>query len=169
MPPAPPPGPPVDEHHRYAGLVSRACALAVDVALVAATCAMVATLPPLAWRELVGGEANWLAAVCAFASAVLPWVYFTAAWWLGGRTAGALLLGLAVTRPDGGRLGVLRAALRSIVGLTFAPVWLVGLLWVLFDERRRAWHDLIFDTVVRYRAGGSGPDHRTHARGSVPI
>ena len=151
-------GAPADRHHRYAGLVSRCCGLAVDLAIVAAAAGATAGLPPLVWREVTGRDAAWLSAACALAAAALPWLYFTACWWLGGRTVGALLLGLTVTRPDGARLGLVRAAARAAAGLLVAPVWLVGMLNVLFDPDRRAWHDLVFDTVVRYHVrAGAGP------------
>ncbi|GAA1838877.1 hypothetical protein GCM10009682_63910 [Luedemannella flava] len=142
-----------DRHHQYAGLVSRWCALAVDLAIVATAAALTASLPSAIWRSVTGVEPDLLPAVSVMAAAALPWTYFTAAWWLGGRTVGALLLGLAVTRPDGGRVGLVRAATRAGVGIAFAPVWLVGMLNVLFDAERRAWHDRLFGTVVRYRAG----------------
>jgi hypothetical protein len=30
-------------------------------------------------------------------------------------------------------------------------VWLVGLITVLSDDQRQAWHDRVFHTVVRYK------------------
>ncbi|GAA1766605.1 RDD family protein [Luedemannella helvata] len=146
-------GAPADRHHQYAGLVSRWCALAVDLAIVASAAGATASLPPLVWQEVTGTDAQWLAAASTLVAAALPWTYFTACWWLGGRTVGALLLGLMVTRPDGGRLGIVRAGARAAAGLFLAPVWLAGMLNVLFDAERRAWHDLVFNTVVRYHAG----------------
>jgi uncharacterized RDD family membrane protein YckC len=145
----------------------------VDVAVVSTAAAVLATLPALAWKQLTGEDGEWVAIGTAVAAAVLPWLYFSVAWWLGGRTVGALMMGLIVTRPDGGRLGAVRAGLRAAVGLMFAPVWLVGLLMIIWDGRRRALHDRVFGTVVRYRAGdGRGrpdDDRRTGSAGYVSV
>ena len=43
-----------------------------------------------------------------------------------------------------------RAAIRAAVGLLIAPLWIIGLAYVLWDRRRRALHDLVFGTVVPY-------------------
>jgi uncharacterized RDD family membrane protein YckC len=92
------------------------------------------------------------------AAGLLPWAYFTVAWWIGGRTVGGLLMGTAVERPDGRRVPLVVAALRSAIGLVLAPLWLVGLVGVLWDKRRRAWHDVVFHTVVRRTSAGARPD-----------
>jgi uncharacterized RDD family membrane protein YckC len=84
------------------------------------------------------------------ASIGLPWGYFTISWWLAGQTLGGMLLGVAVLRNNGEELGLLHAAVRAAIGLLFAPLWLVGLLAVLWDDQRRAWHDKVFRTVVRF-------------------
>jgi uncharacterized RDD family membrane protein YckC len=43
-----------------------------------------------------------------------------------------------------------QSGLRALVGLLLPPLWLIGMLAVLWDERRRAWHDRLFRTVVCY-------------------
>jgi hypothetical protein len=40
--------------------------------------------------------------------------------------------------------------LRSAIGLLLAPLWLIGLITVLFDDRRRSLLDMLSGTVVRY-------------------
>ncbi len=135
---------------RYAGLVSRLAALAVDVAVLTVAVLAIGALPPAATEAVLGSSPDWLARACAIAGAVLPWLYFTLCWWLTGETVGGLLLGIRVRRRDGARVSPVRAGLRAFLGLTFAPLWLVGLLAILVDGRRRALHDLVFATVVRY-------------------
>jgi uncharacterized RDD family membrane protein YckC len=139
----------------YSGLVSRLTALAVDVALLTVACLSISVLPGLAWSEVVGRSPSWLGTASGIVAGVLPWAYFTVCWSLNGQTAGNLLLGIAVQRDDGRRIGFIRAALRAAIGLTFAPLWLVGMLNILFNSRRRAWIDLLMRTVVRptVRAG----------------
>jgi uncharacterized RDD family membrane protein YckC len=138
----------------YAGLVSRVTGLVVDVVVLTAAGLAVTTLPTLAWQQLTGGAPGWLAGLSGAAGALLPTGYFTACWWLNGRTVGGLVAGTVVQRPDGRDLALLQALARALVGLLLAPVWLVGLLGVLTDPRRRAWHDRLFRTVVRYSTDG---------------
>jgi uncharacterized RDD family membrane protein YckC len=141
----PSPGAPA---YAYAGLASRLVALAVDVALLTIAGLLVSVLPGLAWSQVVGHPPGWFTATCAVIASVLPWAYFTVAWWLGGQTAGGLLVGTRVARTHGQRPMLVQAALRAFVGLLLVPLWLIGLAWVLWDPRRRAWHDIVFRTVV---------------------
>lgn len=141
----PSPGAPA---YAYAGLASRLVALAVDVALLTMAGLFVSVLPGLAWSQVVGDPPGWFTAGCAIVASVLPWAYFTVAWWLGGQTAGGLVVGTRVARTHGERPLLVQAALRAFVGLLLVPLWLIGLVRVLFDPRRRAWHDVVFRTVV---------------------
>ncbi len=143
------PSPP--QRNAYAGLVSRVVALLIDVALLTLTALAISTLPELAWQEvLVRAVPGWFSAGVTAAAALVPWAYFAACWWLNGQTIGDLLIGVVVLRSDGQELSFPHAAARSLAGLLLAPLWLLGLFAVLWDERRRAWHDRIFRTVVRY-------------------
>ena len=81
---------------------------------------------------------------------LVPWAYFTACWWLTGRTVGAAVVGLVVLRGDGEHVRLHVAALRAATGLLLWPLWLAGMAGVLTDPKRRAWHDRLFRTVVRY-------------------
>jgi uncharacterized RDD family membrane protein YckC len=138
-------------HRAYAGLVSRLAALAIDVTLLALGAAVTRLLPPAIWQEIFGRPApGWLESICGFAALALPWLYFTGSWWLASQTVGGLIVGIVVLRPDGSELSLLHAALRSAILLLLAPVWIVGMLAILWDEKRRAWHDRLLGTVVRY-------------------
>ncbi len=138
-------------HNAYAGLVSRLAALTIDVALLTITALAISTLPTVAWEQVVNREVpGWLTTGSAVASALLPVSYFTACWWLTGQTVGDLLFGIVVRHRDGGDVAFAQAFARAAVGLLLVPLWIVGLLGVLWDERRRAWHDRVFRTVVRY-------------------
>lgn len=146
-------------HRAYAGLVSRLVALAVDVGLVSVAAIATRLLPEAVWEEVLGRAAPaWLGWVASVAALVLPWAYFTVSWWLAGQTVGDVILGLVVLRRDGQELSLPHAALRAAGGLALAVVWLIGLLGVVWDDQRRAWHDRVFRTVVRYaEAPGPGP------------
>ncbi len=154
----------IDElpHTAYAGLVSRLGALAVDIGLITLSTLAVGTLPVLAWEQVSPQDAPaWFGALTRVIAALLPLGYFTAFWWLTGQTVGALVTGVRVRNRHDGRLSLPHAAVRAAGCLLFAPLWLVGLLAVLWDRRRRAWHDRVFATVVCYSGAptrtGSGP------------
>lgn len=137
-------------HPPYAGIVSRLAGLAIDAALLAVASSVTASGVPAVWATLDGEAPGWLKASSAVLAALLPVVYFTACWWMTGQTLGAVLFGTVVRRPDGRHVGLLRALLRAVVGLAIPVLWLVGMVGVLSDDRRRAWHDRLFGTVVRY-------------------
>lgn len=145
MPPQPVP------HEAYAGLVSRLAALLTDLALITVATVGVSTLPPLVWEQVVlRAVPGWLTAGSAVAAALLPVAYFTTCWWLTGQTAGYLLFGIAVRHRDAHGVSFPQAAARAVVGLILAPLWMVGMFGALWDDRRRAWHDRLFRTVVLY-------------------
>jgi uncharacterized RDD family membrane protein YckC len=132
----------------YAGLVTRLVGLVVDVVVLTVAGLAVSTLPGVAWRQVLGTPPGWLTGGAGAAAAVLPWAYFTVFWTLGGRTPGAMLVGVHLARDDGGPMSLGRSAVRAAAGLALAPLWLVGLVGTLGDQRRRAWHDRLFGTVV---------------------
>lgn len=135
----------------YAGIVSRLSALGADVVVLLLADIVVGALPRMAWQQLVVRPVpGWLTAGSAAVAALLPWTYFTVGWWLSGQTLGNRLFGIAVHDRDGHGPSFVQSAIRAAVGLLLAPLWLIGLLGVLWDERRRAWHDRLFGTVVRY-------------------
>ncbi|HWT16076.1 MAG TPA: RDD family protein [Patescibacteria group bacterium] len=68
--------------------------------------------------------------------------YFVISWRRGGQTIGMRAWKIAV-RGETGALSLRAALLRVAVG-AFLP----GLLWCLFDPRRRALHDRVAGTVV---------------------
>jgi uncharacterized RDD family membrane protein YckC len=135
---------------RHAGLVSRLSALTVDVVILTVVGLAVSTLPSVAWEQLTGTAPGWVNGVSAVVAAVLPFLYFTLSWATTGQTPGDILLGLVVRHRDGGRVGLLQAGLRAFGGLLLPPLWLVGMLAVLWNPERRAWHDRLFRTVVCY-------------------
>jgi uncharacterized RDD family membrane protein YckC len=136
-------------HRDYAGLVTRLTGLVVDVGLLTVAGLAVGGLPGLAWEQVLGEPPGWVTAAAGVASALLPWAYLTACWTLTGRTVGAMLVDVRTCRADGRPMSAGRAALRALIGLVLAPLWLVGLVGTLRDEHRRAWHDRLFGTVVR--------------------
>jgi uncharacterized RDD family membrane protein YckC len=75
--------------------------------------------------------------------------YFPYFWARGGQTPGMRVFGIRVVRDrDGGPVTGWIAILRLLGYWVSALVFYVGYIWILFDARRRGWHDLIAGTVV---------------------
>lgn len=146
------------------GLVSRALALGIDIALVNiaffATSAFVAIvaavfLPDsdgLSTPAFVVGTAGWLTA---------GGLYLLTFWALAGQTPGMRFLGIRIEADASRRLG-LRRSVRRLIG--FGLSWIsfgLGFIGVVLGERRRGLQDVLAGTDVRY-----GEDER--ARYSEP-
>jgi uncharacterized RDD family membrane protein YckC len=139
------------EHPPYAGIVTRAIALAADAALVTLLFMSVVGVASLV-ASLVGTlRPAWLAGVLLTAGWVLlAGSYFVLFWSSAGQTPGMRLLRVRVRGPDGHRLSTGRSLVR-LVGLVLAIIPLfAGFLPVLFSERRRGLPDYLAGTVVVY-------------------
>jgi uncharacterized RDD family membrane protein YckC len=137
----------------YAGIASRAVALALDVLIAdlivlfgAAMLALVGSLVGEFRLDTTGK----LLAVGAWAITVAS--YFVIFWSSTGQTPGMRALGLRVTTYTGGHLQVGRAVVRLVgLGLAIVPLF-AGFLPVLVDDRRRALQDFMARTIVVYDA-----------------
>lgn len=134
----------------YAGIVSRALALAMDAAIVQGSLVIgVALLSLIA--QLVGGVHLGTVgqAILAAGWLVLTGAYFAISWTVSGQTLGMRAMHLAVETSDGVRgLRPMRAIVRTLwLGLCILVVF-AGFVTVLFDRRRRGVHDLVAGTVV---------------------
>jgi uncharacterized RDD family membrane protein YckC len=128
--------------------------LVVDGLAVTLLVLVVATLPEFTWSNLSALTVpRWLAGVTSAIAMIVPLVYFTALWTTTGQTVGGMATGIVVEHRDGHRLSFPHALARAAVGLLFAPLWILGMLAILEDGRRRAWHDQLMRTDVRYVTG----------------
>lgn len=145
----------------YAGIASRAVALAADVAIVqlivlsgGAILALVASLV----GEVQLDRAERAIAACVWVVIVIT--YFVIFWSSAGQTPGMRLLGLRVVAGDGPPSP--GHALVRVIGLGLAIVPLfAGFLPVLVDDRRRALQDFMAGTVVIYDEPAARADART--------
>jgi uncharacterized RDD family membrane protein YckC len=133
----------------YAGIVTRAAALALDALTVLAIFVLASGVAALI-MSLVGGTRHHLLAGSLLGAG---WIlvaggYFVLFWSAAGQTPGMRLMRLRVRRQRGGGLSVGRAIVRAIgLALAIIPMF-AGFIPALFDERRRALPDYLAGTVV---------------------
>ena len=133
----------------YAGIATRAIALAVDMAIIHVLVFSGGAVLALA-GSLVGDlRLDTLARIlvaAAWAAAIVG--YFVTFWSTVGQTPGMRVMEVRVT-DAGGELPSVGRSLVRIVGLALAIIPLfAGFLTVLVDDRRRGLHDLLAGTVV---------------------
>jgi uncharacterized RDD family membrane protein YckC len=135
----------------YAGVATRALALAADVGLTIVLFMALTGVVALV-SALVGGlGSGWVAgALLGSGWLFVVGVYFVLFWSGAGQTPGMRLLRLRVTTLAGVPPSPLRALARFFgLLLSIAPLF-AGFLPVLFSERRRGLHDYLAGTVVVY-------------------
>ena len=80
---------------------------------------------------------------------VVYFVYFPYFWTKDGQTLGMRPFKLRVVMDkDGGKVTMGPAILRLVGYWIDQIIFYLGYIWVLIDNRRRGWHDLIAGTVV---------------------
>lgn len=80
---------------------------------------------------------------------VVAWLYFALGDSSAGQgTLGKRIMGLKVTKVDGGKIGFGRASLRYVGRLLGVLTLLIGFLIALVTPRRRALHDYVAGSVV---------------------
>ena len=135
----------------YAGIATRAVALAIDVAIahviVFAGGAILALVGSLVADIRLDTLARLLA---AGAWVTVVGVYFVLFWSTAGQTPGMRLMSLRVMTRNGEPPGVARSIVRLIgLGLAIVPLFL-GFVPVLIDAQRRGLQDFLAGTIVLY-------------------
>jgi uncharacterized RDD family membrane protein YckC len=151
----------------YAGFSSRLIAFLIDTVIIAAVFLFVSWFIVTSWnmihlepvvRQLE--EKNLILktlvtfitsplfySLVSFLFVVTYYVFF---WTIAGQTPGKGIMGLKILPRKGGKLKLGRAILRYLgYYLSIIPLGL-GVLWILVDDRRSAWHDKIAGTCVVY-------------------
>jgi len=84
--------------------------------------------------------------VSAFVFMLLYFPYF---WQRSGQTPGMKVTRIRVVRDaDGGPISWGPALIRLVGYWVSSSVFYVGFIWILFDKRKRGWHDLMAGTCV---------------------
>lgn len=138
---------------RFAGHGARLLAYLLDTLIVFAVIALL--------FAVLGGVALGAARVESFGLAAggivifvlvvlaIGFLYFPFFWWRGGQTPGMRVFRIRVVRDrDGGPISGGQAALRLLGYWVNGVAFYIGFAWILIDQRRRGWHDLIAQTVV---------------------
>ena len=139
-----------------AGLVSRAAALLLDAGILNAGFFLVTALigfvvsaisageDELGGAALVVGTGAWLAAIAGYL------VFF---WSLSGQTPGMRFLGLRLRDRSGAyHLGLRRSLRRLGAAVLGAIPFGAGYVPILFNDRRRGFHDRVAETEMFYEA-----------------
>ena len=77
-------------------------------------------------------------------------LFYAGFWVYAGRTLGMQTWRLRITDAQGGKIGIRQAVARFLASLLS---WLpggLGYLWILWDPQRRAWHDRLSGTLIKY-------------------
>ncbi len=135
----------------FAGIVTRALALATDAIVITVLYTIVVGVVSLV-ASLVGGlRPQWLVGALLAAHWILVGgAYFVLFWSAVGQTPGMRLLRLRVRTTEGGALSAVRSIVRFVgLVLSIIPMF-VGFIPVLFTKRRRGLADFLAGTVVLY-------------------
>jgi uncharacterized RDD family membrane protein YckC len=144
--------------NEYAGLVTRAIAFAIDVALIDLAAAFVAIVVGLGISALDVPDVVVTIAIAIGGVAYVAWFvgYFATFWSTTGQTPGARVMGVRVVCASGTEPVRLRAAVVRLAGMVLAAIPLfAGFLLILVDDRRRGLQDRLARTVVVYASDES--------------
>jgi uncharacterized RDD family membrane protein YckC len=135
------------------GLVTRAVAGAIDVALISVAMSIGSGLLASIIPAVTGGS-DGLSAIGVLAFGLTGFVIgsslFVTFWALVGQTPGMRLLSIHLDAGGTRELGLRRALKRLLgVGLSLLPAGL-GFFAILLSPQRRGWHDRLAGTVVVY-------------------
>jgi uncharacterized RDD family membrane protein YckC len=135
------------------GLVTRALAGAIDLALISAALSIASGLIASIVPAATGGSEGlsiWGVLSFGVAGFVVGGAAFVAFWSLVGQTPGMRLLSIHLEAGGSREIGLRRSIRRLLaVPLALLPLGL-GFLAILLSPQRRGWHDRIAGTTVVY-------------------
>jgi uncharacterized RDD family membrane protein YckC len=158
---APPEILPADAPPRYVGLVTRAIAIVIDavfinVVAVITGAAIALLMDTLSFPSDIRDIAKVVGGLLYTGWVVL---YFVALWAVEAQTIGGRVMGFRVQHPAGDRMRLRTSFVRFWAMVLAALPLGAGFIRVLYDGRRRGFHDRIVDTVVVV-GEGDRPDRR---------
>ena len=153
----------------YAGIVTRVAAFAIDLAVAATLYALGGRVIEYVLSSLAGSDVSLKDhPIVSIVLLSLWWlVYFAYPIAMSGRTLGMSFVGLEVVTKTGGDVDARHAVLRTIflpISVAFAGI---GILIIVINRDRRAFHDLIAGTAVVYSWDARAARLRVLAKRSV--
>jgi uncharacterized RDD family membrane protein YckC len=141
-----------------AGFVSRLLAFTIDLVIVTATITVVTALSLFLGRSLQVGRLTSLILTLLTAGLNISFVliYYVGFLVLAAQTPGKRVMGLRVIMTNGKRIS-LRRSIRRFIGYWISLPLFWGYLMVIFDDRRRGFHDKFAGTRVVYDRGEAPP------------
>lgn len=156
--------PPTFKGH-YAGFVTRLVAFVIDILIVSVsigvmfgTISLILNFFNINIQALTEGmndigsfARNVLIFFTSFAFTFLVnMVYCIVLWNIAGKTIGKAVMGVRVIGPRGTRVTIGRGIKRYIGYWISAIPLFLGYFWVLINDHRHAWHDMLAGTSVIY-------------------
>jgi uncharacterized RDD family membrane protein YckC len=83
-----------------------------------------------------------------FLSLIVNIAYFVGFWIRKGQTPGKMLMNIKLVRMDASNLTFGIALLRYLGYIVSGAVFLIGFIWIAFDNRKQGFHDKIAETYV---------------------
>jgi uncharacterized RDD family membrane protein YckC len=154
----------------YAGIVTRTVALAIDAAALTVGFAVTTAIVGLILSLFGSIDVSSVGAVLGTAACwtVVVAFYFTLSWAAAGQTGGMWLMRIRVVDSTGEPPHFARSALRLLGAVIGAIPFFWGYFLVLFDARRRAFHDMLARTVVVYSIGVTLPPESSPSESQTP-
>jgi uncharacterized RDD family membrane protein YckC len=156
--------PPTFKGH-YAGFVTRFVAMVIDsliisvsIGIMLGTAALILNFFNIDIQAITAGTSsmntfvrNVTLFLTSFAFTFLVnMVYCVVLWNIAGKTIGKAVMGVRVIGPKGTRVTIGRG-IRRYIGYWISAIPLfLGYFWVLINDHRHAWHDMLAGTSVIY-------------------
>lgn len=99
---------------------------------------------PFGNLEKIAGRDIWFSSWLL----LVIFLYLGGCWHHAGMTVGMRAWRVKLVDAEGGKISWLRCGLRFFTGFASVGALGVGLLWSLFDDKKRCWHDLAGRTVL---------------------
>jgi len=116
----------------YAGFMVRAGAAIIDSLITGIPAAIIASVTDIP----------------AFGT-ILSVVYYVLFTYLRGQTPGKMILNIHVVDAEGHKPDLKQVILREVIGKAISALaLLMGYLWIIWDPKKRGWHDYIAGTFV---------------------
>jgi uncharacterized RDD family membrane protein YckC len=148
---------------QYAGIITRLAAFVIDTIALSASIVFISwfvrTSLSMLQLERISQLTPLLQEIYAFilsplfgsvASFIFVIFYYVFFWWLAGQSIGKAVMGIKIVPNRGGKMTFTRSLLRFVGYIISALPLGLGFWWVLFDDRRLAWHDHLANTCVVY-------------------